>query len=227
MAPTRPDGFQPAYLTIEGQGSPINCLFNPTEYSVSKGSNWTAKQNSTAIPNLQYGGGNARTMSVELFLDATDKPDGDVREMTEKLFKLLEANEIYKKEKKKRPPSIEFHWGRTWTFPAVITNLDVKYVLFRPDGTPIRATVGLKLMQVEKAVGKSSAGGPKKGQNPTTRGLADLRSHVVRDGDSLPSISFASYGDPTRWRAIAEANGIDDPLALRRGSVLGIPQVDA
>ena len=49
----------------------------------------------------------------------------------------------------------------------------------------------------------------------------------MRDGDSLPSIAFRSYGDPTRWRAIAEANGIDDPLALRRGHVLGVPQVDA
>ena len=33
------------------------------------------------------------------------------------------------------------------------------YVLFRPDGTPVRATVKLTLTQVEKAVGKSSAGG--------------------------------------------------------------------
>jgi nucleoid-associated protein YgaU len=32
------------------------------------------------------------------------------------------------------------------------------------------------------------------------------------------------YGDPTRWRAIAEANGIDDPLALRRGRTLSIPR---
>jgi nucleoid-associated protein YgaU len=50
--------------------------------------------------------------------------------------------------------------------------------------------------------------------------------HVVRDGDSLQSIAYAMYGDPTRWRSIAEANGIDDPLALRRGSTLSIPRAN-
>jgi Contractile injection system tube protein/LysM domain len=227
MAPTRPDGFQQAYLKIENEGEPITCLFNPKEYSISKSSSWQKKQNSSSIPNLQYGGGEPRKLSLDLFFDATDEVDGDVRGITEKLFALLEANQKFKQEKKKRPPTVEFHWGRTWTFPAVIESLSVQYSLFRPDGTPVRAMAKLALTQVEKAVDKPSAGGSKKGQNPTTRGLADLRSHVVRDGDTLPSIAFASYGDPTRWRAIAEANGIDDPLALRRGRVLAVPQVDA
>ncbi len=50
--------------------------------------------------------------------------------------------------------------------------------------------------------------------------------HQVRDGDSLPSIAYDAYGDPTRWRPIAEANGIDNPLSLRRGSELTIPTLD-
>jgi nucleoid-associated protein YgaU len=52
-----------------------------------------------------------------------------------------------------------------------------------------------------------------------------LRSHMVRDGDSLQSIAYAAYGDATQWRVIAEANGIDDPVHLRRGSVLAIPRL--
>jgi nucleoid-associated protein YgaU len=48
----------------------------------------------------------------------------------------------------------------------------------------------------------------------------------VRDGDSLPSIAYEAYGDATRWRVIAEANGIDDPMRLRRGSELTIPRID-
>ena len=43
--------------------------------------------------------------------------------------------------------------------------------------------------------------------------------HTVRDGDTLPSISYGAYGDATQWRLIAEANGVDNPLHLRRGSV--------
>jgi hypothetical protein len=225
--PTKPANFQQAFLKIEGTGEKISCLFNPKEYSITKSATWTKKSNSSSIPNLQYGGGDSRKLSLELFFDATDDAKGDVSGIIEKLFGLLEANKKYNTEQKNRPPSVEFHWGPTWTFPAVINQLNVQYLLFRADGTPIRATAKLELMQVEKAVAKPAPTSPKKPGNPTTRGVADLRSHVVRDGDSLQSIAYASYGDPTRWRAIAEANGIDDPLALRRGHVLGVPQVDS
>jgi nucleoid-associated protein YgaU len=48
----------------------------------------------------------------------------------------------------------------------------------------------------------------------------------VQDGDSLPSLSYHNYGDATRWRTIAQANGIDNPFALRRGSQLTIPTLE-
>jgi nucleoid-associated protein YgaU len=49
----------------------------------------------------------------------------------------------------------------------------------------------------------------------------------VRDGDSLPSIAYDAYGDPTQWRVIAEANDVDDPLRLRRGTDLRIPTLES
>jgi nucleoid-associated protein YgaU len=110
------------------------------------------------------------------------------------------------------------------TFNAVCEQLSVQYTLFKPNGVPIRALVKLQLTQVEEAKG-ATTGGAAKRQNPTTMGIAGLRSTVVRDGDSLPSIAYREYGDATTWRTIAEANGIDDPLALKRGTVLSIPRL--
>ena len=69
-------------------------------------------------------------------------------------------------------------------------------------------------------------GGLDVGQNPTTRGEV-MRAHVVRDGDTLQSIAFSAYRDATRWRAIAEANDIDDPLRLERGQALAIPRLES
>ena len=46
---------------------------------------------------------------------------------------------------------------------------------------------------------------------------------MVRDGDSIQSVAHTAYGDATLWRRIAEANGIDDPMSLPRGTVLSIP----
>ncbi|MEA2129903.1 MAG: hypothetical protein QOJ85_2794, partial [Solirubrobacteraceae bacterium] len=122
------------------------------------------------------------------------------------------------KKNTKRPPTVTFEYG-WFSFVAVVKNLSVQYTLFQSDGEPIRADVKLALMQYEVE--------RPKGQNPTTRGEGGLGAHVVRDGDSLPSIAHQAYGDPTQWRAIAVANGIDDPLRLRSGRTLSVPRLDA
>jgi nucleoid-associated protein YgaU len=48
----------------------------------------------------------------------------------------------------------------------------------------------------------------------------------VRDGDTLPGIAYDAYADPTCWRAIADANGVEDPLRLKRGTELTIPRLE-
>jgi len=98
--------------------------------------------------------------------------------------------------------------------------------LFRPNGEPIRADVKLQLKQAEPASTASSSSA-NQGQNPTTRAMAGHGVHTVQDGDSLPSIAYRAYGDATRWRAIAEANDVDDPLRLRRGTPLMLPRLEA
>jgi nucleoid-associated protein YgaU len=124
-----------------------------------------------------------------------------------------------------RPPTVEFGWGNLITFKAVCDSLQIQYTLFKPDGTPIRANAKLQLTQVGNVTAKPSGGSTKR-QNPTTTGVGGLRTHVVRDGDSLQSIAYAAYGDATHWRAIAEANGVDDPTRLRRGALLTIPRLE-
>lgn len=49
----------------------------------------------------------------------------------------------------------------------------------------------------------------------------------MQDGDSLPAIAYRAYGDATRWRVIAEANGIDNPLHVRRGAALIVPTLES
>ena len=51
--------------------------------------------------------------------------------------------------------------------------------------------------------------------------------HVVRDGDSLPvDRPPARTATQTGWRLIAEANGVDNPMHLRRGTALNLPRLD-
>jgi hypothetical protein len=223
-------GFQLAQLQIEGGGDPISCWFNPKEYTIAKQNTWTIKPVVGAtLPPAQFGGGNPRKLSLNLLFDSTDSSSLSVTDTTQALFKAMEINSSLGSGSGKnsgRPPMITFIWGQTQSFKAVADSLSVQYTLFRADGFPIRAQAQLSLIQAEKAMDNSSQGGSAAPQNPTTRANAGLGAHTVRDGDSLPSISYQHYGDPTRWRSIAQANGIDDPLHLRRGAMLSIPRLE-
>ena len=225
-----PTGFEKANLEIENDGDPIDCWFNPKEYTIAKANQWKVDPvTGTALPTAQFSGGQPRKLSLQLMFDATDSDDLDVGDVTARLFKAMEVSAALGSGSGRnsgRPPMITFNWGSTVTFKAVADNLSVQYTLFRADGTPVRAQAQLSLIQADKARDKSSGKGASKPQNPTTRAQPGLGSHTVRDGDSLASIAFAHYRDPTRWRAIAEANGIDDPLRLRRGTVLSIPSIE-
>jgi len=45
----------------------------------------------------------------------------------------------------------------------------------------------------------------------------------LREGDRLDRVAFDAFGDAALWRAIALANGIEDPLRLEPGRLLRIP----
>jgi len=216
-------GFQQAKLLIEGQDE-LTCWFNPSDYTVSKVNRWSdGRQLSEEFPQREFVGGDPRELSLTLLFDAADTDHDDVAEVTDQLFTMLEVQpEVESGKKTARPPTVTFSWGQVSSFTAVATQLRVRYTLFDVDGTPLRAVADISLTQVEKVVG---AGGGAR-QNPTTSGIAGVRMHRIREGDSLQSIATSMYGDPTRWRAIAEANGIDDPLALPRGSVLTVPRAE-
>jgi nucleoid-associated protein YgaU len=222
-------GFERASLEIEGEGS-LECWFNPKEYTIQKQNQWRVDPvTGTALPTAQFGGGQPRKLSLTLLFDASDSSDLNVTDVTNQLFKMMEINQGLEGSGKNRgrPPMVTFTWGNTGTFKAVADSLSVQYTLFRADGLPLRAQAQLSLIQVDKARDSSSGGGnPRRPGNPTTRAVPGIGAHVVRDGDSLPSIAYLHYRDPTGWRVIAEANDIDDPLRLRRGSTLSIPRME-
>jgi nucleoid-associated protein YgaU len=112
---------------------------------------------------------------------------------------------------------VRFCWGEKVHFTAYLKSVNAKYTLFRPDGTPMRASCTITLEEIPTDAAK---------QNPTSGGLAALRSHTVVAGDSLASIAYREYGAPAYWRALAEANGIDDPMRLRPGTRLLVPPAE-
>ncbi|MGI8802030.1 MAG: LysM peptidoglycan-binding domain-containing protein [Solirubrobacteraceae bacterium] len=221
-----PTGFKRAKLEIEG-GKSLECWFNPSEYAITKSNDWTMRPIvGASLPPPQFSGGHPRELNLDLLFHAD--PDGDVTAATDALFGMMEVDARLSggNRNQARPPTITFGWGTYRSFTAVCSQLSVQFTLFRPDGTPTRAQAQMSLIQVAKDP-KAPNSAPAAPQNPTTRATDHLAAHVVRDGDSLASIAYEHYGDPTRWRKIAETNGIDDPLRIRRGATLSIPLAES
>jgi hypothetical protein len=63
-----------------------------------------------------------------------------------------------------------FYWGGSPTFQGVIESLNVKYTMFMPDGTPVRATVNLRMKQATRLLNKGEA---KEGSKPGEKKKSD------------------------------------------------------
>ena len=207
-----------AIINVDVPGEPpIECLFNPTEYIFSKKNTWkksTIKAQNT--PQLEFTGGDSMLLKMTLFFD-TYTTGGDVRLITNRIWKLMRVSDRLTDmtSGKGRPPMVEFRWGKTWSFRAVITNIVQKFTLFRYDGTPVRATLDVEFLQAKEE-------GRYPGQNPTTVSIPGYRQRLVKEGDTIDWIAFEEYGDASRWRHIAAINNLDDPLAIHPGQLLAI-----
>ena len=208
-----------AYLETEG-GDKISCLFNPSDLALSQMNGWAADvMPGKGVPTLRYTGAASGQLRLTLFFDTTDTGE-DVSTHTGKIVGLMEIDTSLpgtdEKSNNGRPPWVRFHWGDFHSFKAVVSALDLTFEYFSSTGTPLRARAGLTLTQYQQDM----AFGP---QNPTSGTPRPHRVHRVQPGETLDRIAAMHLGDATRWRSIAEVNGIEDPLAIRPGRLLAIP----
>jgi len=210
-----------AFLEIEGTTATIPCMFNPAELSVVRTNTWAGTSLAgQRVPQVKYLGAQSGVMTLHLIFDTTDTGEA-VTGHTGKVLKLMDVDSSLPgtdpQTNNARPPYVVFHWGNLHSFKAVVSNLSLQFTYFSSTGVPLRASVALSLTQFAE----SEAFGP---QNPTSGTPEPHRVHRVQPGETLDRISAKYYGDSTRWRAIATANGVTDPLALRTGSLLTIPR---
>lgn len=186
--------------------------FNPSQYKITK-------ENSFAeipipgleSPPLQYVRGGAATLSLDLLVDTSDS----LENVNDKYVSAIQAVQ-YKNSKLHAPPILDFLWGIE-AFRGVLTSLDVAYLHFHDDGTPLRAQLSVVMKEYR----------------PVEIQIRDIelespdveKRYVVRVGETLSSISGAVFREPRLWREIARANNIADPASLTAGTVLTIPAV--
>ena len=202
--------LQKIFISPQGQDS-FPVLFNPTQYSIAKANTISeAAIPGLGAPILQYVHGNVRTLTMDLFFD-TYEEQTDVTDETEQIYGLLEIEPTTH-----APPICDIQWG-TFLFTGVLDHVSGQFTLFLSDGTPVRATLSVVFKEyIDVAVLVRV--------NPTQS--ADHRkSRVVVSGERIDLIAAEEYGDPAKWRVIAEANDLDDPAILQPGQALNLPAI--
>jgi Contractile injection system tube protein/LysM domain len=192
----------------------LTFMFNPKDISTSLKAGWNFNAKKSEEEPPEFTGTSLRTLDLEVFLDATDKADGDISPAIETLFHCLRPTAKSKSSGAPFPPIVIFSWGAMEPFVGVVSSVNATLTLFRPSGKPVRANCKVSMQEYPPAMAR---------QNPTSGGERTRRSHQVVLGDSLASIANTEYGSPTMWRAIAVANEVDDPFSLPVGLQLLIP----
>jgi hypothetical protein len=198
----------------------IECMFNPTSYTLNQTLSITHNTSTgRAGGTPEYTGTNAMRLSTQLFFDDFASAKGDV---TPKITTLMSWTHPTKSSRDKNqpcPPKVTFQWGdnkQLSGFSGFLKTVNVQYLIFRVDGTPVQAKVDITIEGEPEELS---------GTNPTSHAVNSRRVHTMIDGDSLQSVAYKELGKPQYWRAIAELNDVDDPMRLAPGTVLLIPTV--
>jgi nucleoid-associated protein YgaU len=219
-------GIRKAKLTVVegtiggGAMTDITFGFNPENCTVKGGARWDVQPAKAAKHSAppHYSGADSVSLSMSVLFDESEDSKGDVSKYVDTLLAWTRpTTETLGAGKVPAGPLLSFEWGSNPTFAGfkcVLTSVSAQYTMFLPSGVPIRAMVSLTLQQVPDDFQR---------QNPTSGAILGRSAHTVSEGDSLQSISYAQYGDPNFWRALAAFNHLDDPFQLEPGTSLLIP----
>ena len=204
-----------ATIVNTDSGQRLAVMYNPEEYRVEQRNEFAE----IPIPGLgaspvQYVRGQARVLSMDLFLD-TYEAATDVRVHTQRIVALLAPL-----PGTHAPPVLVFVMG-SFGLTCVLSEADQRFTMFLPDGTPVRARISVRFtefVRVDLNVRQGFFVGA-----PTVSNIVDGRVYVIADGDTVSKLAARHLGDPRRWREIADANDITDPLSLRPGQRIVIP----
>ncbi len=193
-------------------GPPYIAMFNPDQYSIEERSNYHDK----CAPGSSSGEQNfnrvePREFTFEFLVDGTGA-SGEQREVVAEilLFKIVTgfSGDLH------RPNYLLLAWG-TFIATAVLTRMNVKYTLFRDNGTPLRATISATFREHTPRITALLK------MNLFSSDLTHRRMAV--EGDTLPNLSQMIYRSTRFYLEVARANDMTSFRRLKPGTELYFP----
>lgn len=217
-APMTRGTLKPAKITNLNTQEVVNFMFNPYEFSINKSNQWKPRiVNGLNVPLLSFTSGGSQTLSLDLYFDTTRNP-GSVRAFTAPLWKMMMIDEdkVDAVTGKGQPPSVAFEWGGLY-FKAVVTSLKETFLIFDPEGMPLRSKVTIGLQQY-----LDEADLPPQIKEQLANERMQQATQQMQEGNRMDNVADENGQNPSNYRDIAERNNIDNPNRVPNGTQLRI-----
>jgi hypothetical protein len=227
--------LEPDFVTEKSGGKNVQVQFNPETLKVSfanaiatpsAAGSPKATGSQAGSPAQLFVGAGSTKLAVVLWFDVTAIPAEaerveDVRELTREVIYFITPKAGDSEQF--IPPAVNFHWG-TFSFAGIVDSLEESLEFFSNDGKPLRAQITLALSQQripEYVAGRGvpALAPPGAGTGPGGRPIGTSPLTQAPSGSSLQSLAGQSGAD---WRAVAQANGIENPRQLVAGQLIDI-----
>jgi Contractile injection system tube protein len=201
---------------FQEQDKSISVPVNPDKYSRSIKVEYNQEQEQgTQGNNPPFNRTPPEELQFEFLFDGTGVVPGskDIQAGIEEFKKT-----VYKIEGDiHRPNFLKLIWGDL-SFNCVLKELKIDFTLFKPDGTPLRAMVNATFMQVVDEKRRSAE------QGKNSPDLTHIR--YVKEGDTLPYMSYKIYGDASYYIQVAKYNGLKNFRNIRPNMKIVFPPID-
>lgn len=206
-------------------GNTFEVQFNPSDIQLDAKADWATQKAQADQVKIEFKSVTPRTLSMTLIFDTTTN-NADVRVTyvnqlmnTFVLTPMPDLNPEHDQTAqgtlgmKKRNVLQTFEWGN-FSFMGAITGLTTKYTMFSKDGNPVRAEVKVQMTEYVNQTTFQVGG------NRTNITVPQVKLVQMEAGQTLSGMASALG---TSMAALAQANGISDPMNVPAGTVLGLP----
>jgi hypothetical protein len=162
-------------------------------------------------------------MRIEFVLDGTQTMEGykyaseDKKDVKDQLDAFLAS--VYDFEGEiHRPRFLKLFWGKYLQFPCILSNLDINYTLFKPDGTPLRVKINATFLNYLAQQARTAR------ERQSSPDLTHYRKGTA--GDRLDLMTYKIYNDSKYYLQVAKANRLSRLRNLQPGTDLYFPPFD-
>jgi hypothetical protein len=194
----------------------FSVMFNPDSYTVNYEVDSDVSQafgTSAAAPSFSRL--KPQEMTIDILIDGTGVTTGEPVDVQDQVDAFLRNTYEYQGDEHK-PRYLKVLWG-TLVLKCVLKSASIKYTLFKPGGTPLRAVITaafLGSLSDEYRAAREDSSSP------------DItHQRTVTRGDSLPLMSYRIYGDPKYYLQIAAHNEITNFRNIKPGEQILFPPV--